>query len=475
MSWLAKVESVLEQVDSAVGTGASGRSSSNSNTPRSSSPLTTAYSSSSSTTPLARSSNAIETDTLINDVDQSNIIDELRMRIRTLELDREAQEEVVIALRQKLDQALREKTSEEAEQAVDLEVRNEKTRALEDRIASLEGELQSYAAALGTANAQVQQNKDAVEALKAECTEHVAAAAKASAEIARLQGALHIAQAQVTQAQEAAAAAAAARSNESAKKKEQEEQDDDEKIEGNKLFIAAHKLVKESKTVGDNKESITSIIHEVMEAAVEMLGSDTVDSLFPEQQKNKKEDEKVEEKNEASNVDELRRERDAAIARVEELRRETNKLKTDVLDAQEQLRTSEARVDRLQRQIAAKAVLSAANMQLEARVRTLTEAVSSLQSENHRLQIAHGVVPQPTVDSISELRSSDDAFPPELIAKDSDNNFNRIVEAFDETVLERWMPSLIKTRKMRLTVFLYSAALHLLLVLFFIVAITSAH
>jgi len=365
------------------------------------SPQTTVRSpspSSYSVTPLARSSNLVEG---ASD-DPSTVITELRMRIRSLELDREAQEEVVLALRQKLDQALREKSSEAAAQAADVEAKNEEARALEERIASLEGELQAYATALGTANAQAQQNKDAADALKAECTEHVAAAAKASAEIARLQGALHLAQAQMSQAQEAA---------KSKKEVHEEEEEEGKAPQGNsKLSLAAYKLAKQ----GDKADPDT--LREVFEAAAQLLGAEVVASVVPKQEKETekkadekqvKEDEEDEEKKRAKSAEEneLRRERDAAIARVEELRRETNKLKTDVLDAQEQLRTSEARVDRLQRQIAAKAVLSAANMQLEARVRSLTEAVTNLRHENHRLQVAHGVVPQPMVDDISVINS----------------------------------------------------------------------
>jgi len=268
-AWLARVESVLEQVDSAVGTGASGRASAAS-TPRSISPQNSSRAPY-SVTPLARTSGGVMDNTgsalKVSDDEQAKLISELIMRVRSLELDRESQEELVLALRQKLDQTLREKNTEAAAQAADEKERNEEVRALEDRIASLEGELQAYSEALGTANSQAQQSKETAEALKAECTEHVAAAAKASAEIARLQGALHIAQAQVAQAHEEA----------EARKSKNEETEAEADVEGSKLSVAANKLAKDSKT-GDKAdiETITHSMSEVVSAAVELLGADVV-------------------------------------------------------------------------------------------------------------------------------------------------------------------------------------------------------
>lgn len=466
--WLARVESVLEQVDSAAGAGANPR-----NSPAASQRPRLAA----SAPPQKPAAPAPEPQKEKDDDEEEQekgggraaaraLVDTLQKRVRSLELENEAQGEVVDALGRKLDDALRARDAALAAQSTAAATRADETAALQARVAALEGEVQAYAAALGTANAQVHALETRADAARTEAAAQAETLAARTAEVAQLQQALRDAQQATTK--------------EAPKTQEEEEPkavvDEEAAHEDTVLGMAARQLADAASRADADPAGLVDGLRAVVSAATTVLGAERVAAALPEPRTPPRRAEAADVRAEAAEAAEAaaRRERDAAAAREEALRRETARLRTDVLAGQERLRTSEARAERLQRQLAAKAVLGAANTQLEARVRALTDAVAALQHENHRLQVAHGVTPAPVADTLARDTQVDCSEPgaarlPHAPDADADAG---VWAVLDDTVLAPLVPLLCRTRRARVGTFVYAVAVHALLVLFFLVFVT---
>jgi hypothetical protein len=95
-----------------------------------------------------------------------------------------------------------------------------------------------------------------------------------------------------------------------------------------------------------------------------------------------------------------------------ELRREAGRLRGENTQLRERAVEAEAHADKLRKQLAAKSVLSAEHMQLEAKVRGLTDALGlrsrqleDVVRENERLRAASGVPADASVVPLSPQRS----------------------------------------------------------------------
>ena len=472
--WLAKVESVLEQVDNAAGAGANPRNSPSGAQRRLAVSAPPQKPAAETLPPPPSSPPQQQRQQQQQKQQDAEVTETLRKRVRSLELENEAQGEVVETLGRRLDEAVRARDAAVAAQRAAAATRADETAALEARVAALEGEVQAYAAALGTANAQVHELQAREGAAQTAAAAQAEALAARTAEVARLQQAL------------AQQAECAEDKDEEKEEQEQEQEshketsrdekgDNDEDDDDTALGTAARQLADATRTDAD-AASLMERLRAVVHAAATVLGEERVSAALGEhrvrEEKNHDHDNGAEARVAETAAAEVavKREREAAAVREEALRREAARLRTDVLAAQEQQRTSEARAERLQRQLAAKAVLGAANVQLEARVRALTEAVAALQRENHRLAVAHGVTPAPVADPLARDTGVDCGEPD--AASPLEPREPGPWAVLDDSVLAPLAPLLCRTRRARIASFLYAVAVHALLVLFFLVIIT---
>lgn len=320
---------------------------------------------------------------------QAKEIDRLKkddIRLRTLELEATTNKELIETLRGTLDEAIRDKAALEAELASEVEGHRATRENAQQREEQLESYIETYVASISAANTQLQEKegeltdtKDALIALQSDND-------KLRGEIESLKLLNADLEAKL-QSQSKESITDGNTDEEKKKKEEQQEQEkEDEEKEGEKEreYDTLRKSLEDSlRTIEELREKISEVTAK-SDALEQDLGRFT---------------NAAKEKDEL--IVQLTQDSDKTAQALSDAKKEVLRLEGEAKALSERASKAEGAADKLRRQLAAKSVLSAEHMQLEARVRVLTDSLGAAQAqledivnENQRLHILAGATPE---------------------------------------------------------------------------------
>lgn len=323
-------------------------------------------------------------------IKQAKEIDKLKkddVRLRTLELEATTNRELIDTLRSSLDEAIRDKAALEADLAAEADEHKATRDSAQQREEQLESYIETYVASISAANTQLQEKESEL--------------AETKDALAALQGdndALH----QEIESLRQLNSDLTTKLNDqseliSSKEGEKEilnnengkDDDDNNELSSKKIFSeseceALKKSLEESlKTIEELRKRVSDVTSK-SDSLEHDLGRYT---------------EAAKEKDE--HIVQLTQDSDKMAQALSEARKEVHRLEGEAKALTERTSKAEGTVDKLRRQLAAKSVLSAEHMQLESRVRVLTESLGAAQaqlediiSDNQRLQILAGATPE---------------------------------------------------------------------------------
>ena len=317
---------------------------------------------------------------------QAKEIDRLKkddVRLRTLELEATTNKELIDTLRSTLDEAIRDMAALEAELAGEVEGHRATRESAQQREEQLESYIETYVASISTANTQLQEKE-------AELTEAKDALIALQNDNDKLRGEIEALKllnsdlAAKLQPQPSEAAVDADENKKEEKEKEEEKEEVTEHKGGEDECDALRKSLEDSlRTIEELRQKVAELTAK-SDALEQDLGRFT--------QAAKEKDE---------HIVQLTQDSDRAAQALSDAKKEVLRLEGETKALSERAAKAEGAADKLRRQLAAKSVLSAEHMQLEARVRVLTDSLGAAQAqledivhENQRLHILAGATPE---------------------------------------------------------------------------------
>lgn len=323
-------------------------------------------------------------------IKQAKEIDKLKkddVRLRTLELEATTNRELIDTLRSSLDEAIRDKAALEADLAAEADEHKATRDSAQQREEQLESYIETYVASISAANTQLQEKeselaetKDAIAALQGDndaLRQEIESLRQLNSDLTtKLND-----QSELISSKEGEKEIL---NNENGK-----DDDDNNELSSKKIFSeseceALKKSLEESlKTIEELRKRVSDVTSK-SDSLEHDLGRYT---------------EAAKEKDE--HIVQLTQDSDKMAQALSEARKEVHRLEGEAKALTERTSKAEGTVDKLRRQLAAKSVLSAEHMQLESRVRVLTESLGAAQaqlediiSDNQRLQILAGATPE---------------------------------------------------------------------------------
>lgn len=323
-------------------------------------------------------------------IKQAKEIDKLKkddVRLRTLELEATTNRELIDTLRSSLDEAIRDKAALEADLAAEADEHKATRDSAQQREEQLESYIETYVASISAANTQLQEKeselaetKDALAALQGDND----ALRQEIESLRQLNSDLTTKLNDQNELISSKEGEKEILNNENGK-----DDDDNNELPSKKIFSeseceALKKSLEESlKTIEELRKRVSDVTSK-NDSLEHDLGRYT---------------EAAKEKDE--HIVQLTQDSDKMAQALSEARREVHRLEGEAKTLTERTSKAEGTVDKLRRQLAAKSVLSAEHMQLESRVRVLTESLGAAQaqlediiSDNQRLQILAGATPE---------------------------------------------------------------------------------
>lgn len=323
-------------------------------------------------------------------IKQAKEIDKLKkddVRLRTLELEATTNRELIDTLRSSLDEAIRDKAALEADLAAEADEHKATRDSAQQREEQLESYIETYVASISAANTQLQEKeselaetKDALAALQGDND----ALRQEIESLRQLNSDLTTKLNDQNELISSKEGEKEILNNENGK-----DDDDNNELPSKKIFSeseceALKKSLEESlKTIEELRKRVSDVTSK-NDSLEHDLGRYT---------------EAAKEKDE--HIVQLTQDSDKMAQALSEARKEVHRLEGEAKALTERTSKAEGTVDKLRRQLAAKSVLSAEHMQLESRVRVLTESLGAAQaqlediiSDNQRLQILAGATPE---------------------------------------------------------------------------------
>ena len=319
-------------------------------------------------------------------IKQAREIDKLRkddVRLRTLELEATTNKELIDSLRCSLDAALKDKAAAESDLVKEAEEHRATREHAQQREEQLESYVETYVASISTANAQLQEKER---------------------ELAETKESLASAQSAYERLQAEADTLSELNKNLSRKLSATEQQQHSDKPESNDEEKCADST---GEVHNENEiEALKKRLENSLKAAEDLqkrLQESTAkcESLEQDLERFTK---AAKDKDEL--IVQLTHDSDQAAQALSEAKKEALRLGNEAKALAERAAKAEENADKLRRQLAAKSVLSAEHMQLESRVRVLTESLAAAQAQldnvvhdNQRLQILAGATPDEVAES----------------------------------------------------------------------------
>lgn len=339
-------------------------------------------------------------------IKQAKEIDRLKkddVRLRTLELEATTNRELIDTLRSSLDEAIRDKTALESDFANEVEEHKATRESAQQREEQLESYIETYVASISAANTQLQEKESEL----AETKDALAALQNDNEKLRGEIESLKKLNSSLTEKldnsnKESSDMSREKESEENKVKKDDENKEMDEHVQetkheeeednktGENEYDTLRKSLDDSlKTIEDLQKKITEIT-----SKSELLEEDL--NRFTNAAKEKDE-----------LIVQLTQDSDKTAQALSEAKKEVLRLEDEAKALSERTAKAEGTADKLRRQLAAKSVLSAEHMQLESRVRVLTESLGAAQAqlediinENQRLQILAGATPEEAAESV---------------------------------------------------------------------------
>lgn len=323
-------------------------------------------------------------------IKQAKEIDKLKkddVRLRTLELEATTNRELIDTLRSSLDEAIRDKAALEADLATEADEHKATRDSAQQREEQLESYIETYVASISAANTQLQEKESEL----AETKDALAALQGDNDALRQEIESLRQLNSDLTTKLNDQSELISSKEGEKEILNNENEKDDDD---NNELSSKKNFSESECEALKKSLEESLKTIEELRKRVSEVTSKN--DSLehdlgrYTEAAKEKDE-----------HIVQLTQDSDKMAQALSEARREVHRLEGEAKALTERTSKAEGTVDKLRRQLAAKSVLSAEHMQLESRVRVLTESLGAAQaqlediiSDNQRLQILAGATPE---------------------------------------------------------------------------------